>query len=112
ASPPGCDCSRRRIVTIHVQRAGIHDPLAVEFFRMQTEPLVTPPKDGSFTLTIHQNHSLLAGAAGNRNDLCLDAGMCELVAMKLPSAIVSEFANIASAQSPALAGHHRARYLS
>src|SRR5881394_1869054 len=48
ASPAGSGSRGGGIVSIHMKSAGIDDPFAVEFFRTQSQAVVTLPKNGAF----------------------------------------------------------------
>src|SRR5260370_23453538 len=62
--PARCCGRRPGVATIHVKRAGVDDPIALEFFGAQSQAVVTFPKNGAFAGVIDKDESLLAGPAG------------------------------------------------
>ena len=103
--------SRRGVVTIYEQSASIDDPFALEFTRLKREPLVAVSDSSAFAFGVNQDERLLASATWNRDEPCVDACAVELIAVNLCGGVVSELADIASTNAPALAGDHRGCYL-
>ena len=63
-------------------------------------------EDGPFAVGINENERLIAGTARRCKEVGFDAGAFECSAMDLRGVIVAEFADVASAKFPELAGDH------
>src|SRR5713101_511836 len=107
ASPASSRSRGSRIVSIDVKSAGIDDPIAVEFFRTQSQAVVPFPKNGALAGVIHVNESLLAGTSGCGEKMRLDAEARKFRAMERCGAVVTDLAHVARAQAPLLASNHR-----
>jgi len=94
------------IVSIDVKSAGVDDPVLLEFFGAQGEAIVTFPENGAFAGVVDEDESLLAGAAGGGEEVGFDAGTSKFGAMEYGGVVVTDFADVARAQTPLLAGDH------
>lgn len=65
--------------------------------------MVAPPKDGALAGIIHKNVRWLAGAAGCRDEMGLDAKADKYRGMQIGRAIFADLADVARAKSPWLA---------
>jgi hypothetical protein len=52
--------------------AGADDPIALEFFRTQSQTVIAPPKDRAFARSIYKNERLLACTPGCGDEMRLD----------------------------------------
>src|SRR6266702_1821031 len=99
---PACRGGRSRgVVTIHVKRAGMNDPIALKFFRSQSQTVVAFPKNGAFAGVIDKDESLLAGTSGRGEEMRLDAEARKFRAMELGGDVVPDLANVARASPTA-----------
>src|SRR5258708_4525082 len=87
ASPARGGSRGGRIMSIDVKSAGSDDPIAVEFFRTQGQPVVPFPKNGALAGVIHENESLLAGTSRCGEEMRFDAQAPKFPPMN-PSAAV------------------------
>ena len=72
---------RSRVVSIHVQYARVYYPLALQFRRLQRQPLIPLPKNGPLPFVVHQNKRLLARTSLRNDQMRLDTKPRELFAM-------------------------------
>src|SRR5271168_1438614 len=86
--------------------ARIEDPLAIEFFGPKSQALVAFPKHGAFAGFIYENEGLLAGARGSGEETGFDAAAGKFGAVQFGGGVFADFADIAGAQAPALAGDY------
>src|SRR5258708_37050757 len=93
-------------MSINVKCAGIDDPIAVEFFRTQSQAVVPFPKNGALAGVIDEDEGLLAGTSGCGEKMRFDAEARKFRAMKRCGAVVTDLAHVARAQAPLLAGNH------
>src|SRR5690348_12197650 len=82
------------------------DPIALEFFRTKRQAVVAFPEDGAFAAVIHENESLLAGAAGRSEQMGFHAKARKFRAMQLGANVVADFADVTRAQTPLLTRNH------
>src|SRR5215469_3305588 len=54
ARPSGRLGGRGGVVAVEVKRARVNDPIALKFFRAQSEALVAPPQDGALARIVDQ----------------------------------------------------------
>jgi hypothetical protein len=92
------------IVAIHVERSGVDDPFAVEFFRPQGQSIVALPQDGTLSSVVDQDNCLLAGASRGGDEMGLDAETIKLGAVNGAGCVVTNLTHIASPQTPLLTG--------
>src|SRR5712692_3215676 len=110
--PVGGDGCRSGVVPVEVHCPGAEDPLSIEFFGANREAGIAPPQDGALTSRlVYQDEGCLARAAGNRNQVRLDAGAGKLAVLQFGGPIVAHFADVSRTQAPLLAGNQRARHL-
>ena len=102
---PGCGkgCGSG-VVAVEVKCASVDDPFAIEFLRLQDEAVVAAAEDGALAAFVDEDERLRAGSAGDGDEAGLDAGVGEGLAVEGGGGIVAEFADVAGAESPALAG--------
>src|SRR5258708_38751468 len=93
-------------MSINVKCAGIDDPIAVEFFRTQSQAVVPFPKNGALAGVIDKDEGLLAGTSGCGEKMRLDTEARKFRAMKRCGAVVPDLAHVARAQAPLLARNH------
>jgi hypothetical protein len=104
-SPSGGGCGSSGVVAVDEKGASGSDPFALEFVRTQSEARIAFPEHGALTCGIDQNEGLLARTGGGE-ELCFDTAASEFSAVHPGCFVVSEFPDVASAQSPSLAGDH------
>ena len=100
-----------RIVTINVQQARIHNPLALQVARLQRNPPIAPAQHGAFAHAVHQNQRLRAGASRSGNDLRLDPRARKFLAMQQGRVVLAELSHVARPHAPVLASHYGRRHL-
>ena len=106
-SRPRCgDRSGGGVVAVEMERAGFENPFALQIGGLDSEAVVALPEDGTLAGVVDQDEGLLAGAAGCGEEVCFDAEVGELGAVQSGGKVVANFADVASAQSPGLAGDH------
>ena len=106
--PAGSRGGRGSVMAVHMKRAGVGDPIAFEFFGAQGEAVVALPENRALTRVINEDKRLLAGAAGSGYQVRFDAAAEKFFAMECGCAVIADFADIAGAESPLLAGDDRA----
>lgn len=102
----GGDC-RSRIVTVDVEGAGVDDPFALEFFRLQGQSVVTLPENRALARIVDEDDCLLAGASRGGDEMGLDTQSIELSTMNGSGAVAADLAHVARAHPPLLAGGNR-----
>ena len=65
---------------------------------------VAAAEDGAFALGVDEDQGLGAGSAGDGDDAGFDTGVGEGFAMEGGGEVVAEFADVAGAETPVLAG--------
>jgi len=104
------------VVSVDMEGAGVDDPLAVEIGGVEGETFVAADEDGALALGVDEDEGLRAGGAGDGDDASVDtgfgAGMGEGFAMEGAGEVVAEFADVAGAEAPVLAGDDGGGYLS
>src|SRR5260370_1191232 len=70
------------VVAVEGRGGGMDDPVGRERGGMGGEGFVLPPQDGALALGIDQDKGLAAGAVGDGDDLGLDAGVGECLAVE------------------------------
>ncbi len=101
----GGDCSGG-VVAVEVEGAGLEDPVALEITRLEGEAVVALPEYGALAGVVDEDEGLLAGAARRGEEMRFDAEARELGAVQGGCEVVADFADIAGAESPGLAGDH------
>ena len=86
--------------------AGINDPIVIELFGQKSETGIALQQYGAFSGGFDKYEGLRTGAACGRGQLSFYSEAREFCAVKCGGVIVAEFANVARAQTPGLAGGH------
>ena len=92
------------VVAVKMKRAGVDDPVAQKLFGAQREAMVAAPEDGAFAGVVDENEGLLAGAIGSGEKMRFDAEAGKFCGVKRGGAVSTDFADVARAESPLLAG--------
>ena len=87
-----------------MEGAGVDDPVAVEVGGVEGEALVAAAEDGALAFGVDEDEGLGAGCAGDGDDAGFDTGVGEGFAMEGGGEVVAEFADVAGAEAPVLAG--------
>jgi len=106
ARPGGGDGCGGGVVAVEVKGAGFEDPVALEVAGLEGEAVVALPEDGALASVVDEDEGLLAGAARRGEEMRFDAEVCELGAVQRSGEVVADFADIAGAEPPRLAGDH------
>ena len=104
AGPGGGEDGGFGVVAVDVEGAGVGDPFAMEIGGVEDEALVAAAEDGALALGVDEDEGLGAGDAGDGDDAGFDAGVGEGFAMEGGGEVVAEFADVAGAETPVLAG--------
>ncbi len=112
AGPGGGEGGGGGVVAVDVEGAGVDDPVAVEIGGVEGEAFVAAAEDGALAFGVDEDEGLGAGSAGDGDDAGFDAGVGEGFAMEGGGEVVAEFADVAGAQAPVLAGDDGGRDLS
>ena len=94
------------VMAIEVEGAGLADPILIEVGGLEGEAVVALPEDGALAGVVDQDEGLLAGAAGSGEEMGFDAEIGEFGAVQGGGEVVADFADVAGAESPGLAGDH------
>ncbi|HKW33079.1 MAG TPA: hypothetical protein VJN92_08740 [Candidatus Acidoferrum sp.] len=100
------------VVAVEMKCPRVDDPVAVELFGAQREAMVAAPQDGALAGVVDKNERLLAGAIGRGEKMCLDAEARKFRGVQRGSAVSADFADVARAKSPLLAGNDSSGSLS
>jgi hypothetical protein len=93
-------------VAVEVECPCVEDPVTAEVACVESEAVVALPEDGALAGVVDEDERLLAGASWCGEEMRLDAVVGELGAVQGSGEVVADFADIAGAQSPGLAGDH------
>src|SRR5579859_924454 len=93
------------VVAVKMKCAGADDPVAQEFLGTQSEAMIAPPEDGALAGIVDENESLLAGAIGRSEEMRFDPESRKFRGVERGGAVSTDFAHVARAESPLLAGH-------
>ena len=93
-------------MAVEVECAGIEDPVVAEVGWCEGEAVVALPENGALAGVIDEDEGLLAWAARRGEEMRLHAEAREFGAMQSSGVIVANFADVARAQPPGLAGDH------
>jgi len=105
---PACGgCCGDSVMAVQVKRARVDNPIALKFFGAQGEAIVAFPEDRALAGVINEDESLLARAARGGNEVRFDAAAKKFFAMQRSGTIVTDLADVSSAQSPLLASNDR-----
>ena len=104
ACPGGGEGCGGGVVAVDVEGAGVDDPIAVEVGGLEDESLVAAAEDGAFAAGVDEDEGLGAGAAGDCDELGLDAGVGEGFAVEGGGCVVAELADVAGGHAPVLTG--------
>ena len=108
AGPGGGEDGGFGVVAVDVEGAGVGDPFAIEVGGAEAEAVVAADEDGAFALGVDEDEGLRAGGAGDRDEASFDTGIGTGVgkgfAVEGGGEIVAEFADVAGAEAPVLAG--------
>jgi hypothetical protein len=104
ASPVGGLDGGFGIVAVDVKRACVGDPFALKVSGVEHDAFVAATEDGPLALGVDEDERLGAGNSLRGDDVGFDAGMREGFAMESSGEVVAEFADVAGAQTPLLAG--------
>src|SRR5271170_7646614 len=86
--------------------AGINDPIVIELFGQKSETGIALQQYGTFSGGFDKYEGLRAGAACGGGQVSFYSEAREFCAVKCGGVIVTEFADVARAETPALAGGH------
>jgi hypothetical protein len=100
------------VVAVDVEGAGVDDRLAIEVGGLEDEAVVAAAEDGALAVGIDEDEGLGAGSAGDGGDMGFYAGVGEGFVVQGCGSVVAEFADVARAQAPVLAGDDGGRDLS
>ena len=78
---PAAVTARGGIVSIDVKSAGIGDPFAPEFCRLQGQSIVAFPKNGALAGVVDEDDRLLAGASRRGDEMGFDTQALEFGAV-------------------------------
>ena len=92
------------VVAVEMKCAGVDDPVALKLFGAEREAVVAPPEDGALAGVVNKNEGLLAGAVGRGEEVRFDAEAGEFGGVERGGAVSADFADVARAESPLLAG--------
>jgi len=106
AGPGGCRGCGGGVVAVEVKGAGFADPILIEIGGLEGEAIIALPEDGALAGVVDEDESLLAGAAWRGEEMRFHAMVGELGAVKGCGEVVANFADVAGAESPGLAGDH------
>ena len=106
ACPGGGESGGGGVVAVDVEGAGVDDPFALEVGGLKDEALVAAAEDGALAAGVDEDEGLRAGAALDGDDLRLDSGAGEGVAVELGCGVVAELADVAGGHAPVLAGDY------
>ena len=102
---PGCALNGSfGVVTVDMKSAGVGNPFATEVGGVEDDALVAAAEYGALAVGVDEDEGLRAGNAGGGDDVGLDSGVREGFPMECGGEIVAEFADVASTESPLLAG--------
>ena len=108
ARPGGGQDGGFGVVTVDVKGTGVSDPIAIEIGGTEAKTVISADQDGAFALGIDEDQRLSAGGAGNSDNPGVDtgvgSGMREGFAVEGGGKIVTKFTDVASAETPMLAG--------
>ena len=90
-------------MAVDVKSACVDDPLPLQFARLKGQSVVALPKNGALPGVVDQDDRLLAGASRYRDEVGLNAQAIKLSAVNRGSTVITDLADIASAQTPLLA---------
>lgn len=108
ARPGGRFARGGRVVSINIEKPRGVDPTPLEKGRGNGEARIAAPDDGAFTrLRFNENEGHLAKCFGRAYEMESDAFTPKVAAMEFRQVVVADTADVASAQSPALAGNRR-----
>jgi hypothetical protein len=99
-------------VTIEEKSTGARDPLAAQLGGVEGEASVAAPENGALAGgPVNKDVGELACAIGDGEEMGFDAGASELGALVFGGRVGADFADVAGAESPGLAGHEGAGHL-
>ena len=104
AGPTSGECGCRGVVTIYVENTGVGDPVALEFFGLEDEALISAAEDSALTDRVYKDEGLRAGSSGDVDELSFNTETEELAGVERGCVVVAKLANIAGAEAPGLAG--------
>ena len=75
--------SRGGFKAVHVQRARIHNPCAIEIRGLQQQALVAAAQHGALAAAVDNDQRLRAGGIGHRDEPRIHAGALKFAAMQM-----------------------------
>jgi hypothetical protein len=86
--------------------AGIDYPFAAELVRLEDEPVVAAAEDSPLAALVDKDERLRARPSGDSDEPRLDARVGEGLTMERGGYVIAELADVASGDTPALAGDY------